>query len=484
MGPQFRIVFEEDGFPRELVNAADRERAVREETLTADMSVTVYRPGQPPGVFRAGDIKELRALFGIGEPEAPAAVAPPPAEPPAGSSVRQGQAAAAPPSPPVAPDAAAAAPSPTPLVPPVDDPQPADPYLPRTHFEPRPDTSSRAVGISLVVLLVFALYVIGQCSNRTMTMPNSVSGNQAATGTDMSMDTNMSMDTGPTGPAPVSDEEIGASVMRYLVRETNVRAEPTAQSGSIALVGRGEMVQGVYLSGHDARYRWLKITTGPNAGYFVAESNLSDLPRPSLDTSFSGRMTVSQPMPINAQPNRSSAVIDNANPGLALNVVGVTQDGMAELSLRSGGIGYIDSRAFFANNDSGESLPESRPPPADAPAPAQRAAPYVPPPSYAPPQQQQPQRAQLIAGTPQVGEADYPSRSSRNGETGSVRYVVTVGSDGRVVDCRITGSSGFGALDDQTCRLMRSRSRFRPAIGSDGKPASDTYSGTMNWRLD
>ncbi|MEI9852286.1 MAG: hypothetical protein WDN24_17130 [Sphingomonas sp.] len=50
MGDGIRIVFEEDGFPRELIGPRDCARAVKEGTLRPDMDVTVYRDGETPGV--------------------------------------------------------------------------------------------------------------------------------------------------------------------------------------------------------------------------------------------------------------------------------------------------------------------------------------------------------------------------------------------------------------------------------------------------
>ncbi|MEI9852282.1 MAG: hypothetical protein WDN24_17110 [Sphingomonas sp.] len=67
MGGEVRIVFEEDGYPRELINAHDYERAIREGALTPDMDITVYRDDQAPSVFRARRVKELKPLFGIGK---------------------------------------------------------------------------------------------------------------------------------------------------------------------------------------------------------------------------------------------------------------------------------------------------------------------------------------------------------------------------------------------------------------------------------
>ena len=60
----------------------------------------------------------------------------------------------------------------------------------------------------------------------------------------------------------------------------------------------------------------------------------------------------------------------------------------------------------------------------------------------------------------------------------------TIGTDGRVTACSVTSSSGSSALDDATCRIMRSRARFTPA--RDDQRQSDqrtAISGRIRWVL-
>jgi len=82
-----------------------------------------------------------------------------------------------------------------------------------------------------------------------------------------------------------------------------------------------------------------------------------------------------------------------------------------------------------------------------------------------------------------VSDADYPSAAIRNEEQGTTRFRLTVGADGRVTDCAVTGSSGSSALDQTTCKLMRARAKFTPARGSDGKPTTDIVSNAIRWVL-
>jgi len=57
---------------------------------------------------------------------------------------------------------------------------------------------------------------------------------------------------------------------------------------------------------------------------------------------------------------------------------------------------------------------------------------------------------------------------------------VTVGTDGRVVDCTITSSSGSPDLDAATCTNVTRRARFKPAL-ENGQPVQATYSNRIRW---
>jgi protein TonB len=82
-----------------------------------------------------------------------------------------------------------------------------------------------------------------------------------------------------------------------------------------------------------------------------------------------------------------------------------------------------------------------------------------------------------------VTPADYPPAALAMNAEGRVGFVVTVGANGRVADCLITRSSRYAVLDSATCRLMRSRGRFTPAMDSNGNPAEATVQQEVEWRL-
>jgi protein TonB len=60
-----------------------------------------------------------------------------------------------------------------------------------------------------------------------------------------------------------------------------------------------------------------------------------------------------------------------------------------------------------------------------------------------------------------------------------VRFRVEI--DGRVSDCIVTQSSGSRELDDNTCRLIRTRYRFRAPRDESGRPVPATVVEDHEW---
>ena len=60
---------------------------------------------------------------------------------------------------------------------------------------------------------------------------------------------------------------------------------------------------------------------------------------------------------------------------------------------------------------------------------------------------------------------------------------ITVGTDGRVSACSVTGSSGSSALDDAACRGMQRYARYEPALNAAGNPISTTLSEAIRYEL-
>ena len=121
-------------------------------------------------------------------------------------------------------------------------------------------------------------------------------------------------------------------------------------------------------------------------------------------------------------------------------------------------------------------------PPPQPPIPI--AQPVRPPPPPPPPVKRQ--QAKSATGSLQglFGTDDYPAAALDNEEEGRTSVRLTIGANGRVADCQVSSSSGSRALDSATCRVIRSRARFTPAMDSNGNPTSDTFSQTIVWRLE
>lgn len=89
-------------------------------------------------------------------------------------------------------------------------------------------------------------------------------------------------------------------------------------------------------------------------------------------------------------------------------------------------------------------------------------------------------KAVKIAG--EINSAkDYP-RDSRDARIGDhVIVALTVGTDGRVKNCRIHRPSGDPEADRITCKLATERFRFRPATNASGDPIESVFGWQQRW---
>jgi TonB family protein len=79
---------------------------------------------------------------------------------------------------------------------------------------------------------------------------------------------------------------------------------------------------------------------------------------------------------------------------------------------------------------------------------------------------------------------DYPDQAFRNADAGSVKVALLINEEGRVADCSVIETSRVAALDAQACAVLKARATFTPAVGTDGKPAKDSFIQTINWKAD
>jgi protein TonB len=151
---------------------------------------------------------------------------------------------------------------------------------------------------------------------------------------------------------------------------------------------------------------------------------------------------------------------------------------------------------------------EEQPPPPEEPPPPPKDMPKVPPPPIttveappppqippvvmappAPPPPPPPRKvvsAQSAKGDLRTlfGPDDYPASAQASGAEGTVQATITIGTDGRVVGCNVTRSSGNSSLDSATCNIIRRRAKYTPARDSNGNPTSDTIqTPPIRWQL-
>jgi protein TonB len=75
----------------------------------------------------------------------------------------------------------------------------------------------------------------------------------------------------------------------------------------------------------------------------------------------------------------------------------------------------------------------------------------------------------------------YPADAQENGEQGTVRLALLIGTDGKVVDTKVEKSSGSKSLDRAAQKAL-SLCTFKPAT-TDGKPVQDWGHLSYVWNL-
>ncbi len=80
--------------------------------------------------------------------------------------------------------------------------------------------------------------------------------------------------------------------------------------------------------------------------------------------------------------------------------------------------------------------------------------------------------------------SDYPPAAIREDMMGTTTLVVLIDEKGKVADCTVTQTSGAASIDAQSCAIIRTRAKYRPAIGLDGKPTKSSFSQSITWRLE
>ncbi|OYY90161.1 MAG: energy transducer TonB [Sphingomonas sp. 28-66-16] len=122
---------------------------------------------------------------------------------------------------------------------------------------------------------------------------------------------------------------------------------------------------------------------------------------------------------------------------------------------------------------------QATPPPVYTPIPT---APPAPPPAPPPPRVNQ---AAGAKGNPAdwITTDDYPPSALREEKEGTTSITWTINTQGRVENCRVTGSSGSSDLDEAACRAITRRGRYTPAKDQDGNPIATSQSRRVVWKI-
>lgn len=110
-------------------------------------------------------------------------------------------------------------------------------------------------------------------------------------------------------------------------------------------------------------------------------------------------------------------------------------------------------------------------------------APFVPPPLPPTPSFTPKSASPNNGPTGWITTAEYPRRALTRGWEGSAAYLLTIGTNGRVSDCRVTSGTSHKVLDDATCKWVKRRARFEAATNTDGAKVAGSYSGTVTWTI-
>jgi len=80
--------------------------------------------------------------------------------------------------------------------------------------------------------------------------------------------------------------------------------------------------------------------------------------------------------------------------------------------------------------------------------------------------------------------SDLPASAEQAGIGGTVGVRYLVDTDGRVIDCAVTRSSGNADLDATTCRLIKQRFRFDPSRDDRGRPVRAWVVESHSWDIE
>ena len=78
---------------------------------------------------------------------------------------------------------------------------------------------------------------------------------------------------------------------------------------------------------------------------------------------------------------------------------------------------------------------------------------------------------------------DYPPRALREEREGVTSFELTIGPDGKVLECEVTIPSGYEDLDAMTCMALTERAEFDPATDADGHATAGSWTSSVRWQI-
>ncbi len=78
---------------------------------------------------------------------------------------------------------------------------------------------------------------------------------------------------------------------------------------------------------------------------------------------------------------------------------------------------------------------------------------------------------------------DYPAEALAVEAEGTAAVQYDIDAQGRVIFCTVTQTSGSAVLDETTCRLMKERARFVPALDARGRPVASKGERRVTWQM-
>lgn len=296
------------------------------------------------------------------------------------------------------------------------------------------------------------------------------------------------------------------SVKLWTARAAPVHREAGGDPIPGRLIRRGEPVI-VFKTGGE----WAELAHGDDKFGFLRSTYLASAKPPSLDVNGGGMMKSIRSVVVLDKPSDDGSRIQFVKSGAHLNANGLVLPSREwlEVLIAGGGVGYI-RRSDVAAVDSSTSKPDqqsatiSRNKNGDQGSKlvSSNAKPAIE--TKRPPQTDASLADDSLANTSIDDESapgvavsaiptrdpstwinpnDYPFSSAANGEEGIVEFELHVSDNGRVARCDIVSSSGYSNLDRTTCRLIKTRARFRQTYSLGAKSPSAVYSGAYEWIL-